>query len=345
MGAIRRVAVLAGIIVAGLSLFGRPAAAQQQQVILNCEVELDWCEALKARFEAATGIKAAMTRKTDGETIAQLRAEASNPRVDVIHAVDTAASRQLAEEGLLEAYKSPRLAELADWAVRVAEQNKNYQMPLYTGVIGFGYNTELLAKKKMPEPKCWADLANPAYKDEVQMADPTTSGTAYTTIVTLLQLMGEDKGFAFLAQLHKNINQYTRSGSAGIKAAARGETTIGVAFLHDSVAQTVQGFPVKTVAPCEGTGFEVATVAIVKGARNLENAKKWVDWVLSPDGQNVAIEVNKFQLPSNKSAKVHPQAPRPENVKLLDYDLYKYASDETRAKMLARFEEIRKQPK
>jgi len=335
------------LVAVGAAVFllgGHPAAAQQQ-VVLNCEVELDWCEALKARFEAATGIKAAMTRKTDGETIAQLRAEASNPRVDVIHAVDTAASRQLAEEGLLEAYKSPNLAELQDWAVRVAEQNKYYQMPLYTGVIGYGYNTELLAKKNMPEPKCWADLANPAYKGEVQMADPTTSGTAYTTIVTLLQLMGEDKGFEFLKQLHKNVNQYTRSGSAGIKAAARGETTIGVAFLHDSVAQTVQGFPVKAVAPCEGTGFEVATVAIVKGARNAENAKKWVDWALSPDGQNVAIEVNKFQLPSNKNAKVHPQAPRPEQVKLLNYDLYKYASDETRAKMLERFEEIRKLPK
>jgi iron(III) transport system substrate-binding protein len=253
--------------------------------------------------------------------------------------------RRRAEEGLVEAYQSPKLAELQDWAVRVAEQNKYFQMPLYTGVIGYGYNTELIAKKGLPEPKCWADLANPAYKGEVQMADPTTSGTAYTTIVTLLQLMGEEKGFAFLAALHKNVNQYTRSGSAGIKAAARGETTIGVAFLHDSVAQTVQGFPVKTVAPCEGTGFEVSTVAIVKGARNRENARKWVDWALSPDGQNVAIEVNKFQLPSNKSAKVHPQAPRPENVKLLNYDLYKYASDETRAKMLERFEEIRKQPK
>ena len=324
---------------------GRPALAQQQQVVVNCEVELDWCEALKARFEATTGIKAAMTRKSDGETIAQLRAEASNPRVDVVHAVDTAATRQLAEEGLVEAYQSPKLAELQDWAVRVAEQNKYFQMPLYTGVIGYGYNSELLAKKNLPEPKCWADLANPAYKGEVQMADPTTSGTAYTTIVTLLQLMGEEKGFAFLAALHKNVNQYTRSGSAGIKAAARGETTIGVAFLHDSVAQTVQGFPVKTVAPCEGTGFEVATVAIVKGARNRENAMKWVDWALSPDAQDVAIAVNKFQLPSNKSAKVHPQAPRPENVKLLNYDLYKYASDETRAKMLERFEEIRKLPK
>jgi iron(III) transport system substrate-binding protein len=326
-------------------LASRPVLAQQQQVVVNCEFELDWCEALKARFETTTGIKAAMTRKSDGESIAQLRAEASNPRVDILHAADTAASRQLAEEGLLEAYKSPKLAELQDWAVRVAEQNKYFQMPLYTGVIGYGYNTELLAKKNMPEPKCWADLANPAYKDEVQMADPATSGTAYTTIVTLLQLMGEEKGFEFLAALRKNVNQYTRSGSAGIKAAARGETTIGVAFLHDSVAQTVQGFPIKTVAPCEGTGFEVATVAIVKGARNPENARKWVDWALSPDAQDVAITVNKFQLPSNKSAKVHPLAPRPEQVKLLNYDLYKYASDETRAKMLERFEEIRKLPK
>jgi iron(III) transport system substrate-binding protein len=149
-------------VVAGVLLAFRPASAQQPQVVVNCEVELDWCEALKARFEATTGIKAAMTRKSDGETIAQLRAEASNPRVDVVQAVDTAATRQLAEEGLVEAYQSPKLSELQEWAVRVAEQNKYFQMPLYTGVIGYGYNTELLAKKNLPEPKCWADLANPA---------------------------------------------------------------------------------------------------------------------------------------------------------------------------------------
>src|SRR5438477_1507242 len=295
-------------------LFGIAAPALGQEVTVLCNYEVDWCEALKATYEKTTGQKAVFIRRSDGESLAQIRAERNNPRADVYHAAESASAKQLAAEGLLEPYKSVHVAELHDWAQRIAEENKYFQTPIYTGVLGWGYNTELLAKKKMPEPKCWADLANPAYKDEVQMADPTTSGTAYTTIVTLLQLMGEEKGFAFLAALHKNVNQYTRSGSAGIKAAARGETTIGVAFLHDSVAQTVQGFPVKTVAPCEGTGFEIISSAIIKGGPNPEGARKWMDFVLSPAGQDVAVAVNKFQVPSNKNAKIHPMAPKPAEV-------------------------------
>ena len=66
-----------------------------------------------------------------------------------------------------EAYKSPRIADLHEWAQRIAEENQYFQTPIYTGVLGYGYNTDLLAKKKLPEPKCWKDLANPAYKDEI----------------------------------------------------------------------------------------------------------------------------------------------------------------------------------
>ena len=81
-------------------------------------------------------------------------------------------------------------------------------------------------------PGCWKDLIKPAYKGEVQMANPNSSGTAYTTLATIVQLLGEDEGFDFMKALHKNINQYTKSGSAPIKAAARGENTIGIVFLQ-----------------------------------------------------------------------------------------------------------------
>ena len=98
--------------------------------------------------------------------------------------------------------------------------------------------------------------------------------------------MGEDEAFDYLKKLNENVTQYTKSGSAPVKAAARGETGIGIVFMHDAVAMTVQGFPVKTVAPCEGTGYEVGSMSIVKGARNLENAKTFYDWALSADVQS-----------------------------------------------------------
>src|SRR5256714_1650415 len=319
-----------------LSFVVAPAAAQEVGVL--CNFEVDWCEALKAAYEKTTGQKAVFIRRTDGESLAQIRAEKSNPRADVYHAAESASAKALAAEGLLEAYKSPRVSELHDWAQRIAEENKYFQTPIYTGVLGFGYNTELLAKKKLPEPKCWKDLANPAYKDEIQMANPGSSGTAFNTVSTILQLMGEDAGFKFLAAMNKNVNQYTRSGTAGIRAAGKGETTIGIAFLHDSVAQTAQGYPIKTVAPCEGTGYEIISSAIIKGAPNPEGAKKWMDFVLSPAGQNVAITVNKFQIPSNRNAQVHPMAPKAADVKLIKLDLDKYGSKEGRERLVARSE-------
>jgi len=332
--------------IACLLLFVAAASAVAQEVTVLCNYEVDWCEAMKAAYEKTTGQKAAFIRRTDGESLAQIRAEKANPRADVYHAAESASAKALAAEGLLEAYKSPNVPDLHDWAQRVAEENKYFQTPIYTGVLGYGYNTELLAKYKMPEPKCWKDLVNPAYKNEIQMANPGTSGTAFNMVSTILQLMGEDDGFKFLAAMNKNVNQYTRSGSAGIRAAAKGETTIGITFLHDSVAQTVQGYPIKTVAPCEGTGYEIISSAIIKGGPNPEGAKKWMDFVLSPAGQNVALTVGKFQIPSNKNAQIHPMAPKMSEVKLLKIDLDKYGSKEGRERLLSRWEnEVFKAPK
>ena len=346
MGSFRRGVVRGWTALIGglLLLVALPAAAQEVTVL--CNYEVDWCEAMKAAYEKTTGAKAVFIRRTDGESLAQIRAERGNPRADVYHAAEYASARALAAEGLLEAYKSPRVGELHDWAQRIAAENNYFQTPIYTGVLGFGYNTELLAKNKMPVPACWKDLVNPAYRNEIQMANPGSSGTAFNTVSTILQLMGEDEGFKFLAAMNKNVNQYTRSGSAGIRAAGKGETTIGITFLHDSVAQTVQGYPVKTVAPCEGTGYEIISSSIIKGAPNPEGARKWIDFVLSPEGQNVALTVGKFQIPSNRNAKVHPMAPRPEEVKLIKLDLDKYGSKEGRERLLTRWEnEVFKAPK
>ena len=358
-----------------LAIFAGSAPAAAQEVTVLCNFEVDWCEALKATYEKTTGQKAVFIRRThvphkmheesklrEGLTLAReifvpreqggipishrIILKPNNPRADVYHAAESASAKQLAAEGLLEAYKSPQVANLHDWAQRIAEENKYFQTPIYTGVLGWGYNTELLAKKKLPEPKCWKDLANPVYKDEIQMANPGSSGTAFNTVSTVLQLMGEDEGFKFLAAMNKNVNQYTRSGSAGIRAAAKGETTIGITFLHDSVAQTVQGYPIKTIAPCEGTGYEIISSAIIKGGPNPEGAKKWMDFVLSPAGQNVAVTVGKFQIPSNKNAQIHPMAPKPADVKLIKLDLDKYGSKEGREYLLTRWEnEVFKAPK
>ena len=331
-----KVVAVAVVAFAGLSSLGGSACAQEQQVVVNCSFELEWCEALRVKFEATRGAKAVIARKAAGETMAQLRAEKDNPRVDVWHSAGVDSAKIVAEEGLLDTYQSPLLAELHPWAQQAARDSGYTLTPINLGAVGFGYNSDLLAKKRMPEPKCWTDLAKPVYKGEIQMAEPASSATAFVMVTAILQIMGEEKGWAFLKALHPNINQYTRSGAAGIRAAGRGETGIGIAFLSDSVAQAVQGFPVKTVAPCEGSGFEMPGVTIVKNAKNPNLARKWVDFVLSVDGQNVSLEMQKYEMQSNKNAKTHPLAPVA--VIPAGYDMLKFSSVESRNQVLDRFE-------
>ncbi len=326
-------------LVPALALAAPFTAAAQGEVVVYCTVQEEWCRPMVAAFEKATGIKVLMTRKSAGEYYAQIKAEAANPRGDVWWGGTGDPHLQAAEEGLTEPYKSPKLAELQDWAVRQAEQSKYRTVGIYAGALGYSYNTDQLRKKNIPEPKCWSDLVKPAFKDEIQVANPNSSGTSYTMLATLVQLMGEDKAFDYLKSLHRNVNQYTKSGAAPARAAATGESIVGITFQHDAVVQVVGGAPVKIVSPCEGTGYEIGSMSIIKGAKNMENAKKWYDWALSAEAQNVGTNAKvAYQVPSNKAASPPPQAPKLSEIKLIDYDTAKYGSTAERTRLLSKWD-------
>lgn len=313
--------------------------ASAASLTLYCAADEAWCQQIKTGFEEKTGITVDMTRKSSGETYAQVRAEAANPKGDVWWGGTGDPHLQAAEEGLTEEYVSPGAKDLHPWALKQAEASGHRTVGVYSGALGFGYNKDLLAKNNLLAPKCWADLIKPEYKGQIQMANPNSSGTAYTMLATMVQLMGEDKGFEFLKALHKNINQYTKSGSAPIKAAGLGETTIGVVFMHDAVAQTAAGFPIVTVAPCEGTGYEIGSMSLIKGARNAEAAKAFYDWALTPEMQSKAKDVKSFQLPSNVNATVSELTPDLSTIKLIDYDFKKYGSSDERKRLLKKWDE------
>jgi iron(III) transport system substrate-binding protein len=245
---------------------------------------------------------------------------------------------QAAEQGLLEEYRSPLVPQLQPWAQRQAEQSKYRTVGMYLGVLGIGYNTELLAKKKLSAPACWKDLIKPEFAGEVQMANPNASGTAYTAIATLVQVFGEEEAFKYLKALHRNINNYPRSGVAPIKAVARGETLASISFVHDVVTEAQAGFPTRGAAPCEGTGYEIGSLSIVKGARNLEHAKKFVDWALSAKAQALGAQAKQFQLPSNVGAPVSPLSPKLADIKLINYDFAKYGASAERKRLLERWD-------
>ncbi len=334
---IRRFGLL--ICAATLAAAASVSGANAQRLTLYCSAQEDWCQLMARSFEAATGINVNMTRKSSGETFAQIRAERSNPKGDVWWGGTGDPHLQAAEEGLTEAYMSPLRSELHDWAISQAESANNRTIGIYSGALGYGFNTEIVAANNLPEPACWRDLLKPVYKGHVQMANPNSSGTAYTTLASMVQIFGEGEGFEFMKGLHRNINQYTKSGSAPIKAAARGENTIGIVFMHDAVKQAVAGFPIQVVAPCEGTGYEIGSMSIISGARNLDSAKKFYDWALSAEAQNLALQVNAFQVPSNRSANTSPKAPDMSTIKLIDYDFVKYGSSDERKRLLQKWDE------
>lgn len=333
--------LLAGVAFAAVLGFGfitAPAVAAEK-LTLYCSVEIEWCQLMVAEFEKRSGIKVAMTRKSSGETFAQIKAEASNPKGDVWWGGTGDPHLQAAEEGLTQEYKSPKLSELGKWSRNQAAASGHRTVGIYMGGLGFGYNTELLKAKGLPAPKCWGDLIKPAFKGEVQMANPNSSGTAYTTLATMVQLFGEKKGFEYMQALHRNINQYTKSGSAPIKAAARGETTIGIVFMHDAVKQAVKGFPITVVAPCEGTGYEIGSMSVIKGARNPDSAKKWADFALTADVQSLMVKAKAYQVPSNMGADVPREAPKLDQIKLIDYDFAKYGSSAERKRLLKKWDD------
>jgi len=313
-------------------------AAAQGQVNIICSVQAEWCNMISTVYAKTTGTKVNMSLKGSGEALAQLIAEKDNPKTDVWFGGTGDPHLQAAESGLTLEYKSPSLTQLYPWAQQQAQQSGYKTVGIYSGPLGFGYNTELLAKKKIPAPTSWADLLKPIYKGDIQVANPASSGTAYTMIATLVQLMGEDKAFEYLKGLHKNVSAYTRSGTGPIKAVARGETAVSISFVHDAPQEKMQGFPIETVTPSEGTGAEIGSMSIIKGARNLATAKAFYEWALTPQAQAFGAAAKQFQLPSNKNTAIDPNVPDFKKIKMINYDYAKYGASTERRRLIARWE-------
>ena len=313
-----------------------PAAAQLN---LYCSSpNTAWCQGMAVGFEKATGTRVAVVQKATGEMLAQIKAERANPKGDVWWAGPADSYLQAAEEGLLEEYRSPNVAQLYDWAQRITDVSRNRVAGVYGGILALGYNTEIGAKKKLPVPKCWRDLLDPALKGEVMLGNPNSSGTAYLMVASLVQIMGEDEAFRFMADLNRNVTSYARSGIGPMTAVTRGEVYVGSTVLHGVINEIVRGFPVLPVLPCEGVGYEVGSMAIIKGTRNLDAARKFYDWALTADAQKIGLDVKEYAIPTNRSVPLPPQVPRLTEVKVIAYDFAKFGASDTRRRLLERWE-------
>lgn len=293
-----------------------PAKKNLKLVLYAGQME-DHVKGAVAEFEAKTGIKVEWVRMSSGETLTRIRAEKDNPKASVWYGGPADAYVAAKQEGLFEKYVSPN-------AAKIPAQFKDpdgYWTGVYIGYLGFGSNAKLLAEQKLKAPESWEDLLKPEFKGKIALANPGSSGTSYTMLATMVQLMGEEQGLEYMKKLHGQIAQYPKSGTAPGQMAGRGEVLVGISFGHDIIKYAKEGMPLTLTFPREGTGYEIGGIALIKGGPDQEAGKIFIDWALTREAQELGQKYGSYQSLTNPEAKNPPEALSPDKVKLINYDL------------------------
>jgi iron(III) transport system substrate-binding protein len=253
------------------------AAAAETKLTVYTALENEQLKPYKDAFEKANpGIEIVWVRDSTGVITARLLAEKDNPRADVIWGLSASSVVLFEQQGMLAGYSPKGDGELKP-------QFKDSKSPaMWTGMDAYAavvcFNTKEGEAKKVAAPATWQDLTKPEYKGMIVMPNPASSGTGFLAIAGWLQVMGEKGGWEFMDKLHQNIAVYTHSGSAPCVQAARGERVIGIGFDMRGASEKTKGAPLELIVPKEGVGWEMEATAIVKGTKNLDAAKKLVDF-------------------------------------------------------------------
>jgi iron(III) transport system substrate-binding protein len=288
-----------------------------------CGATEAWCGAMTEAFTKKTGVTTKFVRLSSGETVARLDAAKANPEFDVWHGGPADGFGVARIGGLIDKYVSPTRLMIP----KKYQDDDGYWTGVYVGALGFCSNTKELKRLGVKLPTSWADLLNPALKKSISTAHPSTSGTAFTTLWTqVTRLGGETEGMAYMAKFHNNVLQYTKSGVGPVAITGRGEVAVGLVFSHDCVAGQEQGLPLKVSFPSEGTGYEIGGVALVKGSKNPDAAKAYIDFALSSEAQNLGPTVAAYQVLTNPKAKYDRRMVTLSNLKIVNYDFDKAAA-------------------
>ena len=294
----------------------KEAETKELNVLMTPQEE--WCQGMKQEFEKLTGIRVNYVRMSSGEALARIRAEKNNPQFDIWWGgpIDSFIAAKI--EGLLEPYNSPNFANLID--LEKYKDKENYWVGIYVGSLGFATNKNWLAAHPgVKAPTSWADLLRPEFKGQIMVAHPSTSGTSYTALATILQIMGEEKGWDYIKKYAAQVHSFTKSGAAPAKFVGQGEAAVGIVFSHDIVNEIENNkLPLELTFPSEGTGYEIGGMGLIKGGKNVANAKKWFDWAITPEAQALGPKYKAYQAPTVKGVKLsHPELLQ---VKLIPYD-------------------------
>jgi iron(III) transport system substrate-binding protein len=295
-------------------------------LIVYTSVDEENSRAIFSAFTKETGIAVDMIFLSSGPAMSRISAEKNNPQADVWFGAPNENHIIAKTSGLTQPYAAKEAASL-EAGFKDAE---GYWHAFYMNPLGFGAQHEELQKAGKPVPASWQDLLDPAYKGMIQMPSPQSSGTSYSLIQTLIQIMGEDAAYAYMQKLNPNIQTYTQSGTAPSQNLAIGETLIAIQFTPAFLKLLDQKFPIQVIFPEEGVGFEAAAVSILHGARNLDQAKALVDGITSKAGQQAVVDSRAYFFPIRADVSAGPGLPSLSDIKLIDYDREKAAADKSR---------------
>ena len=298
---------------------------QSKNVIVYAALDEKTANDLCIAFEKKTGIKADLALQIEqaGSITGRIKTEAGSSRADLFIGGNSNYHADLASNNLLESYRSPIVKE-----VGISEDfmdKSNYWTGWYLGALCMIYNTERFEKEIAPKgikaPNTWDDLLNPVYKGEVIASNPATTGGAYLMMAAqIFRLQSEEKGFEFIRELHPNVAQYTKGANGSIPLVSQGEAIVGFAWGHDTLKQKIQGnLPITVVFP-KDTGFEIGAASIIKGAPNLENAKKFIDFLLSKEAGKINAD-NGYRYPVRSGVDLPAGVPPFEELNLAKWDL------------------------
>lgn len=239
-------------------------------------------EAVIPAFEEKTGIKVELYQNSTVELLRKLEKEAENPVADIMFGGEKV--YYLPNENLFEKYIGMHDALLLD-----AYQNREGYASSYA-LDGncFVVNTNLIGEIKI---ESYDDLLNPQLTGKIAMADPSLSSSSFAQLTNILLAKGgyeDSEAWQFVEALLVQTQGNVFSNSSDVyEMVVKGEAIVGLSYEDPCIKLQESGAPVSVIYPSEGTVYLAATSGIVKNAKNMENAKKFIDYIQSPDCQDI----------------------------------------------------------
>src|SRR2546426_4607137 len=283
-----------------LALFLAVDSLQAKELVIVTSFPKELFENYKKAFEARyPGINVVINSKQTNAGVTYLRETKSRPEADIFWVSAPDALQTLKNNGLLEKYAPPKEvmakipAKIGNFPVHDADGN-------YFGfaISGYGlmWNKNYLQGHKLPAPKEWTDLANSKYHGHLVISAPSRSGTTHLTIETILQAYGWEKGWNLLLNAGGNMGAITERSFGVPEAVVSGQYGIGVVIDFFGLSAIASGQPVDFVYPSL-TSVVPASVGIVKSAPNMDNAKAFVNYLLTEPGQMQLFSPDIARLP------------------------------------------------